>query len=475
MHGQSSLLASLALFLWVPICLWGMRRWPASRATAVLFFAAMLFLPEAVEYKLPGLPSFGKSWIGILWIFVGILLFHRERLKSISFAWQFKWCVGLLLTGAVLTVFLNTDSLTFGTTFVPSHTPYDAVHTTLTSFFALVLPFFVGATMFRSGSELRLFLRIFVGAALLYSVFQLIEMAMSPQFHRWVYGFHQHEFAQTMRGGGYRPMVFMGHGLAVAMFTSLATVAAAALYKTKVKVLGFSASWATGYLWAVLVASKSLAALLYSLASLPLVLFLSPKRQVWVAAILASILFVYPAARAVGLIPVDEINALVIEQFGVERAGSLTMRFENEAGMLDRAVERPWFGWGTYCRACLYDPQGNLISIRDGAWIKDFGDFGIFGFVGHFGLMLFPIFILLRRFRLVSSENDRRLLAAVALMIGWSAVDLIPNSDFNQLAMLLSGILYGSFAGILQETALVRRRKQAARIRAARRAREVPT
>ena len=67
-------------------------------------------------------------------------------------------------------------------------------------------------------------------------------------------------------------------------------------------------------------------------------------------------------------------------------------RFDNEAKMLERATQRPWFGWGTYCRACLFDPwSGDQTSVRDGAWIIQLGNYGIVGFVGKFSLLLFPL------------------------------------------------------------------------------------
>jgi hypothetical protein len=473
--GEPNILSYLVFFLWVPFCFWGMRRWPPAKATAILFFAGLLFLPERVSFKLPGVPKFDKPAIIILWIFVALLVFHRQRFRTAPFSWQFKWCAGLMLGGAVFTVLLNGDPISIGSSYIPGHQPYDAVHIVVRSTLVSILPFVVGVTMFRSGSELRVLLRVFVSAALVYSVLQIIEMVMSPQMHRWVYGFSQAAFMHTMRGGGYRPMVFMVNGLALALFTSLATIAAAALYKVGDRPFRVPTVWVAGYLWLILFASRSIAALLYSIVALPMVFFTSPKRQVWLATALAATLFVYPAARAQGLIPIDDINAIVLEQFGVDKVGSLTVRFENEAALLERAAERLWFGWGRYCRACLYDPwSGDLMSIRDGAWIGALGDFGLVGFLGRFGLLVFPIFVLFRRLGSAPTKNDRRLLAAMTLMLGWSAFDLIPNGNFNQLAMVLSGALYGSFIGILQEANVVRRRNQIERIQAAQRVREVP-
>ncbi len=476
MEGEPNILSYLVLLLWAPFCLWGMHRWPPAKATAVLFLGGLLFLPYGVSFKLPGLPSFGKSRILVLWIFIGILVFHRKRLRSALFSWQFKWCAGLLLGGAVLTVFLNGDAIRMGSSYIPGHTPYDAVHGIILSVLHPILPVAIGMTMFRNASDLRVLFRILVTAALVYSVLQFIEMLLSPQLNRWIYGFYQHSFLQTMRGGGYRPMVFMSHGLALAMFTGLATIAATALYKVGDRLFRVSTGWAAGYLWLVLAISRSVAAFLYSLAAVPLVFFASPKAQVRVAAALAATLLLYPAARAQGLIPIDDINAIVLEQFGVDKVGSLTVRFVNEGEMLERASERWWFGWGTFCRACLYDPwSGDLLSVRDGAWINVLGDKGIVGFIGYFGLLVFPVFLLLRRLGSVPKQTDRRLLSALALMVGWSAFDLIPNGDFNALSMVLSGALFGSLVGILQEAGLVTRRRRRERMQAAQRAREVPT
>ena len=62
---------------------------------------------------------------------------------------------------------------------------------------------------------------MFVLGGLIYVPLCLFEVRMSPQLHNMVYGFAQHSFGQTVRGGGWRPMVFMQHGLAVGLFMSV--------------------------------------------------------------------------------------------------------------------------------------------------------------------------------------------------------------------------------------------------------------
>jgi hypothetical protein len=58
----------------------------------------------------------------------------------------------------------------------------------------------------------------FFFGTLVYIPFCLYEVVMSPRLHRIVYGFHPHSFGQAKRGGGWRPVVFMHHGLMNSMW-----------------------------------------------------------------------------------------------------------------------------------------------------------------------------------------------------------------------------------------------------------------
>ena len=449
MDNPGNIFAVLALFLWIPVALWGSRRWPPAKATILLLVGAMLFLPEGVYFKLPGLPEVSKQEISILWIFVGALAFNQQRFRTISLTRGLKFSIALLIGGAVITILTNSDPVTAGSVFLPGHRPYDAVHHIIYDSLVYVVPFVLGAAMFQTPKDLRVLYRVIVGAALIYSVLQLIELRFSPQLHYGVYGFYQHSFAQTMRGGGFRPMVFMSHGLALAMFTATAVFGAAAMQKTKMKVGRWPASWALWYLWVLLFVSKSIAAFMYSVVAVPLIFFTTPKTQLRVAMGLAVIVLLYPAIRAADLLPVQDIKEVVSAQFGEEKVISVMTRFENEDELMDRARERIMFGWGSYCRGCMFERySGEMVSIRDGDWIIMMGDWGVVGFLGKFGLLLLPIFFLRRRLATIPRASDRRLVSALALIVAFSVVDLLPNGNFNYLVMMLSGALYGSTVGI---------------------------
>jgi hypothetical protein len=71
-----------------------------------------------------------------------------------------------------------------------------------------------------------------VVGGLLYLPLCLFEMQMSPRLHSIVYGYHQHSFGQHIRGDGYRPKVFMQHGLATALWMATASLVGVWLWMT---------------------------------------------------------------------------------------------------------------------------------------------------------------------------------------------------------------------------------------------------
>ena len=453
-HTEGNLLSVCAFLLWIPIALWGAYRWPPAKTAALLLLLPVMFLPEAVYYKLPGLPIFHKMRVAVLVLFICVLLFHRDRLRSLRLG---KWvwlAIGGVLVGGILTVLLNGDPVSYGAYSSPPHVPYDAVHALIQNALGYVLPLILGAAMFNGPRDLRVLFRLLVGAGLVYSLLQLIEIRLSPQLHIWVYGFFQHSFQQTHRGGGFRPVVFMSNGLAVAMFTVVALLAAAALYKARIRVLRVSAAWVVAYLVMILVLSKSVAAFLYSLVLVPVMLFLSPKMQFRVAMILAFTVLLYPTLRGTGLIPVDEIQEWVGSTYGEGKVGSIMTRFVNEQRLLERADERYFFGWGWYGRGYARDPDsGHITGIRDGDWIITMGDWGRVGFFSKYLLFLLPVFIAARRLKWVGRNSDRRLLAGLSLIIGISAFDMLPNGNFNYLVFVLSGALLSCSAGVVRVAA----------------------
>jgi len=452
MNPEGNIFSILAFFIWIPVALWLARKWPPAKAASLLLLIPLLFLPERTAFDLPGLPELGKNEIAVFWLLLGLVLFHRDRLKSVRLSNWIKLSISAVLLGNVATVLLNRDPIVHGATYLAGHTLNDASHLLIQSTLEVVLPFVLAAAMFNSPRDLRVLFRILVGVALAYSVLQLIELRLSPQFHRWVYGFHQHVFAQAKRGAGFRPRVFMHSGLALAMFTAVAAMAAGGLRKARIRIFRMNPGWAVAYLGLILFLSRSLAAFLYAQVAVALILFTSPKTQFRVAVLLAVIVLAYPTARDAGLVPVEEIKEVVSAEYGEERTRSLMTRLTNEETLLERANERFFFGWGVWCRACIFEPWfGEQVSIRDGDWIITIGEFGRVGFLAKYLLLLLPIFVSARQWKRVPRESDRRLLAALALIVGFSVFDLFPNGNFDYLVFALSGALFGCCRGAVLE------------------------
>jgi hypothetical protein len=315
--------------------------------------------------------------------------------------------------------------------------------------------------MFNGSKDLRILFRIFVGAALVYSLFVLVEVRLSPQFHNWVYGFFPHTFGQMVRAGGFRSSVFMAHALTVSMFLMVGILSAATLHKANMKIFRVRAIWAIPYLMVVLLLNKSTAALVYSLVGALLILFSSPKTQFRVATVLAIIVLLYPVMRGAGLVPVEDIKEFAAAQFGEERAQSLTTRFDNEEVLLERANERPLFGWGGNGRSGIYHLSlGKQLSVADGAWVITIGSSGFVGFLGRFLLLLLPIFLTARQLKHLSSQSDRRLLSALAVILGISGFDLLPNSASHYMPLVFSGALIGCSTGMVRHASLQKRLKR---------------
>ena len=136
----------------------------------------------------------------------------------------------------------------------------------------------------------------------------LFEIRMSPQLHFWIYGYYPTDFIQEMRDGGFRPMVFLGHGLAVAFFTMTATVASAALWRSRTRLIGSVPPIGIfAYLSFVLLLCKTAGALIYAALLVPLVRWARPRLQVRVATLLVVVALAYPLLRASDLVPTASI------------------------------------------------------------------------------------------------------------------------------------------------------------------------
>jgi hypothetical protein len=405
-----------------------------------------MLLPVGTVIKFPGIPGFDKESVPALMALLGCFFFAPSKKAVKKQFGMVELLVTALLVSPFITSEFNGDALEVGgqygsfVVFGVGH--YEAVSASVSELIVL-LPFWLGRR-FLCGSEDNLdLLRILTIAGLAYSLPMLFEVRMSPQLHTWIYGYFPHSFEQQMRDGGFRPVVFLGHGLLVAFFGMTTVLASTALWKTNVRVIAAAPPAAvTAWLGGALLLCKSMASLLYASVCAPLIFFAKPRLQVRLAVVLATIALTYPVLRTLDLVPTESILHAAAS-VSAERAESLKVRLDQEKMLLAHGLERPWFGWGRFGRGRVYDEWGKDISITDGHWIITITTFGLFGFLAEFGLLAFSIFRAAAALRFASSNRDRVYLAALALIVALGTIDLLPNATISPWSWLLAGSLLG--------------------------------
>ncbi len=427
-------------------------------AAALTFLCATMFLPEAVSLDLPVLPSMGKEEIASLACMLCCVGFAPRAITRARPLRGPEVLVLVLCVATFVSIANNQEAIRHGPVVVPGVEMTSILGAVISDLMSWAFPFFIGRALFTRSEELRDLFVVLILAGLVYSLLILFEIRMSPQLHRWTYGYHQHSFAQTLReGGAYRPMVFMRHGLHVALFTVMYMSAAWILTQTRyvMPFVSFVPKIViAGYLSVILVLCSSTGALLYGLVIAPLIYFAGGRLQTIVAVGLAVLALSYPAIRVAQIIPMTELIELSEEQFGKKRAHSFAGRLRTEEQLTTKIQERPIFGWGSSGRAMIRDPiTGENTTTFDGVWLILFVRSGLVGFVCVFGLLLAPVFQAFRRWGELRSKQDRAMVAGLSLMVAIRVFDLLPNSTTEGYLTLLSGALSGVVPGILREQA----------------------
>ena len=200
------------LFGWVPFTIFLFFRLPAHRAVLVSVIGGFLLLPMA-RYDLPGIPPFDKYASISLGLILGGRLSGKRR--QADFQWRLYdlpmvlWCLSPV-----------PSSLTNGLTF------YNGISVVYGQIMIWGIPYLAGRIYFIDKESLReLCLGIIIGG-IVYALLCAYEIRMSPRLHINIYGFFQHDWRQHRRYGGFRPIVFMQHGIMVAVWMAACTTTA---------------------------------------------------------------------------------------------------------------------------------------------------------------------------------------------------------------------------------------------------------
>lgn len=412
---------------------------PAHRALVWATLGAYLLLPVNTSFEIAMVPPLDKTTISNFSILLCCLFLVKEKWLAALKEPVIIVLAATFMLSPVLTAFFNPEPLVYGDRFIPAMTMYDALAQVAVNGLTLI-PFVAAYGLINSDQRRLQVAAILVIAALSYSALMLIEVRFSPQLHRMIYGFFPHSFLQQMRAGGFRPVVFLGHGLLVAIFCAMAAVAAIALWRDGRGSQKTRAGLIAVYFGMMLLLCKSMGAVVLAALFTPVMAFLRSRHIIAISAAACILILLYPAMRTVGVIPTNTISEMAAF-FSTDRAGSLGFRLGNEDQLLERASEKPVFGWGSWGRDRIYSSEdGTDLSVTDGAWIITLGSWGWVGYLAMFGLLCLGCARLLWHRRRVNPMSIAS--ATLCVLLTVNLLDSIPNASIRPISWLLAGAVF---------------------------------
>lgn len=435
------LFVPLLLFGWIPVVIFLYRHLLPQRALVISFVTAYLFLP-VYDYLLPGLPVYGKmsatcyaTLIAILCYDINILKKFRPSLIDIPMLF---W-----ISSALISSITNGLSL------------YDGFRAASERIAIWAVPYFLGRVYLNSLSGLRqLAIGIFTGGVL-YAPLCLIEFKMSPFLHARVYGIAANDYAwgQSIRKGGYRPILFTVHGLSVALWMMAATLIGVWLWQSGSlhRFWNISMKWLVPPLLFIMVLIQSSGALLYLILSLIALYVAKWLRTSLIVMLLIGMISSYLYIATTGNFDGDQIVTFISTAINPERAQSLEYRLDNEKALVAKARQRMIFGWAGWGRSRIYNEWGLDASVTDSWWVIVFGVNGIFGLVSGTTVLLLPVVLFIFYYP-ARTWSDPKIApaAAIALVLVSYMVDNLLNAITMPVFVLGVGGLSGLMAKELE-------------------------
>jgi hypothetical protein len=444
MHAVTgNFLVPLILFGWIPIVLIMFVMMSPRRATIWAYIIAWMFLPVA-GYTFSGLPDYDKVSATGLAVLIGMAFFDSKKLFSFRPRLvdlpMILWCLSPLVS-----------SITNGLGV------YDGISEVNKQLVVWVIPYVIGRIYLTDLAALReLSVGIFIGG-MIYVPLCLYEIKMSPQLHYMIYGFMQHSFFQTMRYGGFRPMVFMQHGLMVGMWMITASLIGVWFWLSGAlkRVWGFPVLWLLFPLIGTTVMCKSTGATALLCIGVGVLFMIYWTRLSISAWALFAIPLVYMAVQTTYHWDGEPLVGLFREFVDADRAHSLQQRLDKEKLFVAHARERIVFGWGGWGRMNPPNPNSDpnyasrysLMGV-DAMWCHAIGSKGVFG------LTVYALALFAPCYRLTVKCPPRYWLTAsfapvgvLAVVLGLFMIDNLLNAMINPIYLLAAGGIAGtSFA-----------------------------
>ena len=308
------------------------------------------------------------------------------------------------------------------------------------------IPYLIGRLYLTDLDGLRDAAIAIVQGGVVYAGLCFVEIVLSPQLHRWVYGYHQHSFAQTIRFGGYRPMVFLEHGLAVGTFMASASICALALWRYGAvrSIFWLPMSLVVAGLFFMTVMCKSSGSVVLLIGGVATLLASCRLRSAIPLMILIALPLLYMVTRTLGVFDGTMLVSIANDLINEDRAQSLEYRMRMETAVVDRALEQPALGWGGWNRSRAVGDNDRQMAVTDGLWIIAMGQRGLVGLVALYGTFLVGPLLLGGRYRPDAWRHPAVAPAfACAIVVVIHMIDNIPNGMPSPVVYFLGGGLAG--------------------------------
>jgi hypothetical protein len=425
----ANLLVPITLFAFLPVVA-VLYVWLGPRRAAITSLLGGWLLLPSFDGKIDVPFLTGKTLFVPVVVLAGALAFDTRTWLKFRPRWldlpMALWCLEPFLTSTVNEL-----------------GAYDGAHAVFQRVSVWGVPYLLGRVYMGQPGAVREFADAFVIAALAYVPLCLLEVRLSPTLHLWVYGFHPMDFLQAVRFGGYRPNVFLSHGLMLGMILATATLIAYWEWRTRARthLLEVPFGWVVLVLGGTTLLTKATGSILLLALGIAVLEGTRRLRSPWPVLVLMLLPPAYSAAR-IGGWNGNDLVSLSRSWIDSERADSLKFRLDQENALIERAMERPGLGWGGWGRSRLFDEEGRDISVTDGMWIITLGVSGLVGLVALGLLLALPVLALLRRFP-ARYWGDPRIAAAVSMgvtLLLW-ATDNLLNAMTTPLAAAMAGAL----------------------------------
>jgi hypothetical protein len=435
--------AYFTLLVWPIVSIALYVKYPVIVATFWTIVGGYLLLPVGVEYDFPLIPPLDKKSIPAIMAFIGCRYIAKKEINILPLPGIERKLIILLLLGSVATVMTNSEPVAEPNRYIPGLSFHDTLSTIL-SHWLMLIPFILGVQIIKTRENQLQLLRLLVIAGLWYSILIIFEIRMSPQLHTWLYGFFPHSWGQQIRYGGFRPVVFLGHGLWVSIFIFMILSSIVSLSKLKQQLFRFPDKLIIIYFMVLLFLAKGVGSILLGMSFILVMMFLKDGVISKVSQLIAIVAISYPLLCTANLFPHDQLIGF-IELVDSARADSLQYRFDQESALLDRASQKLFFGWGGWDRNRLEH------SVTDGYWVILVGKFGLIGFAAIFGLMFSSVIRVKESYSAIKEKSEAKYMAGISLMMALLMIDQIPNASISPLIWLLIGAQVGRAKDIVSQ------------------------